>query len=98
MRSRIFLKLLGYAFFLVVIATIIIDFSIRQTWESSLRREIQLSLTQKAALFADELQDASHPQLQQLVARAAQSADARVTVIDTSGKVLADSEADPQTM
>jgi len=98
MRSRIFLKLLAYAFFLVVIATIIIDFSIRQTWESSLRSEIQQSLTQKAALFADELQDVNNPQLQQLVARVSKSADARVTVITTSGKVLADSEADAETM
>lgn len=98
MRSRIFLKLLAYAFFLVVIATIIIDFSIRQSWESSLRNEIQLSLTQKAALFADELQDVNNPQLHQLVASVAKSANARVTVIDNSGKVLADSEANPDTM
>src|SRR5947209_14532997 len=98
MRSRIFLKLLAYAFFLVVIATIIIDFSIRQTWESSLRSEIQQSLTQKAALFADELQDVNNPQLQQLVARVSKSADGRVTVITTSGEVLADAEADAETM
>lgn len=98
MRSRIFLKLLAYAFFLVVIATIIIDFSIRQTWESSLRNEIQQSLTQKAALFADELQDVNNPQLRQLVARVASSAKARVTVIDNSGKVLVDSEANPDAM
>jgi len=98
MRSRIFLKLLAYAFFLVVIATIIIDFSIRQSWETSLRNEIQRSLTQKAELFADELQDVNNPQLHQLVASVARSADARVTVIDNSGKVLADSEANPDTM
>src|SRR5436305_848843 len=98
MRSRIFLKLTGYALLLVVVATVIIDFSIRRTWENSLRHAIQISLTEKAKLFADQVQDVSNPDLLNLVSRAAQSADARVTVIETSGKVLADSEANPQTM
>ena len=98
MRSRIFLKLTGYALLLVVVATVIIDFSIRRTWENSLRHEIQISLTEKAKLFADQVQDVSNPDLSNLVSKAATSADARVTVIETSGKVLADSEANPQTM
>src|SRR5437016_8983242 len=98
MRSRIFLKLTGYDLLLVVVATVIIDFSIRRTWENSLRHTIQISLTEKAKLFADQVQDVRNPDLPNLVSRAAKSADARVTVIETSGKVLADSEANPQTM
>src|SRR5437016_6087924 len=98
MRSRIFLKLTGYDLLLVVVATVIIDFSIRRTWENFLRHTIQISLTEKAKLFADQVQDVSNPDLPNLVFRAATSADARVTVIETSGKVLADSEANPQTM
>jgi two-component system, OmpR family, phosphate regulon sensor histidine kinase PhoR len=98
MRSRIFLKLLGAALLLIVAATIIIDFSIRHAWEDSLRREIQLSLTQKVTLFANQVQDVRNPQLSKLAAETAQAADARATVIERSGKVLFDSDANPDRM
>lgn len=98
MRSRIFLKLTISALLLIVVATVIIGFNIRHSWEDSLRNEIQLSLTQKLLLFANQIQDAHNPNLKQLAADAHKAAEARVTVIDHSGKVLVDTDADPDTM
>jgi len=97
-RSRIFLKLTLAALALIVVATIIIDFAVRRAWEESLRREIQLSLTQKVLLFANQLQDANNPNLPRLVPEIGKAANARATVIDRSGKVLADTDANPDQM
>ncbi len=98
MRSRIFLKLTIWALVLIVVATVIIDFAVRQAWEDSLRHEIELSLTQKTALFAGEVQDINNPNLPQLVSETARVAGVRVTVIDRTGKVVADTEANPDQM
>lgn len=98
MKSRIFLKLMGGALLVIIAATIIIDFTIRSAWEDSLRREIQLSLTQKVTLFANRVQDAHNPDLARLASQTAAAADARATVIERSGKVLFDSDADPDRM
>lgn len=98
MRSRVFLKLTIWALVLIVVATVIIDFAARHAWEDSLLQEIQRSLIQKAALFANEVQDVNNPDLHTLVTEAAKAAGTRVTVIEASGKVLADTEADPDQM
>ncbi|HEY6248860.1 MAG TPA: ATP-binding protein [Candidatus Angelobacter sp.] len=98
MRSRIFLKLTLAALLLIIIATITIDFVVRRSWENSLRNEIQHSLTQKTTLFANQMQDARNPNLLKIVTDTAKAADARATVIERSGKVLADSEANSETM
>jgi len=97
-RSRIFLKAMIASLVLLTLATVIIDFMVRGAWENSLRQQIQTSLTQKASLFAAQLRDVHNPDLKNLVATAAKLANARVTVIESSGKVLADSEANPDTM
>jgi two-component system phosphate regulon sensor histidine kinase PhoR len=97
-RSRIFLKLTLSALLLIIVATIIVDFTIRSAWEDSLRNEIQLSLTQKTLMFANQVQDAHNPDLKNLAAETTKAAQARVTVIDRSGKVLVDSDANPDRM
>ena len=92
------MKLTVAALVLIVVATVIIDFAVRRAWENSLRNEIQHSLTQKLALFAGQVQDVRNPNLLKLVADTDTAADARVTVIEGSGKVLADSRAEADTM
>jgi two-component system, OmpR family, phosphate regulon sensor histidine kinase PhoR len=94
-RNRIFFKLLA-AFALVVLVTAFtLDTAIRRAWESSLRDEIQRNLTQKTLLLAHRVEiDRQHP-IQDIVAQEGQAAGARATVVDSAGKVLADSEADP---
>jgi two-component system phosphate regulon sensor histidine kinase PhoR len=96
-RNRIFFKLLIAFVVVIAAATVTLDFAVRRAWEASLRQEIETNLRQKAALFANRVQDSQRP-VQEITAQAAHSAGARATVIDSSGKVLADSEADPATM
>ena len=98
MKNRIFFKLL--AVFLIVIAAtaIILDVMIGKAWEASLRTEIERNLTQKTLLFAHRVEiDHGHP-LAEIAAQEGLAAGARATIIDASGKVLADSEANPASM
>ncbi len=98
MRRRIFFKLLG-AFLLVIVAgTVTLDFSIRRAWEASLRREIERALVETTRLFAGRAQSDQSHTMQEVAAEAGRAAEARATVIDSTGKVQADSEADPATM
>jgi len=96
-KSRVFVKLL--AAFLVVIATtaVTLDFMLGSAWEASLRAEIERSLTQKTLLFAHRVETDRTHSIADIAAQEAQAAGARATVIDASGKVLADSEANPAT-
>ena len=85
---------------MVVIAacTVSLDLLIGRAWENMLRREIETSLRQKTEMFAARVGSAPPGSLKQITAQAAAAAGARITVIDSSGKVLADSEADPASM
>ncbi|PYX24835.1 MAG: two-component sensor histidine kinase [Acidobacteria bacterium] len=98
MRNRIFFKMLAAAGIVVVIAAITMDVTIRRVWESSLRDEIQRGLTARARLFADRVEIAHQESLQDITSQEALAAGARATVIDPTGQVLADSEADAKSM
>jgi two-component system phosphate regulon sensor histidine kinase PhoR len=102
------------AFALVIAAaTVTFDFSIDHAWRDSLLQQIDLNLRQKTQIFAnhvngvgalsllDPKQAAGSPQLarlQSIVAEDGRAAGARATIIDSQGKVWADSEADPAIM
>jgi two-component system phosphate regulon sensor histidine kinase PhoR len=102
------------AFALVIAAaTVTFDFSIDHAWRDSLLQQIDLNLRQKTQMFAnhvngvgalsllDPKQAAGSPQLarlQSIVAEDGRAAGARATIIDSQGKVWADSEADPAIM
>jgi two-component system phosphate regulon sensor histidine kinase PhoR len=98
-RNRIFFKLLA-AFLIAIAATAFtLDFMLGSAWERSLRAEIQRSLTQKTLLFANRVAaDRGVRPLPEIATQEAQAAGARATIIDASGRVLADSEANPATM
>jgi len=98
LKNRIFFKLLT-VFLLVIAATaFILDLMIGGAWEASLRAEIERNLTQKTLLFAHRVEiDRTHS-LVEIASQEGQAAGARATVIDASGKVLADSESNPATM
>ncbi len=98
MKNRIFFKLL--AVFLIVIAATaaILDVMIGGAWEASLRAEIERSLTQKTLLFAHRVETDHTHSLAEIAAQEGQAAGARATIIDVSGKVLADSESNPAIM
>ena len=98
MKNRIFFKLL--AVFLIVIAATaaILDVMIGNAWEASLRGDIERNLTQKTILFAHRVEIDRVHSLTDIAAQEAKAAGARATIIDSSGKVLADSESDPANM
>jgi two-component system phosphate regulon sensor histidine kinase PhoR len=86
--------------FVVVIAaaTIVLDYGITRAWDRSLREEITRSLVEKTRLLALRAQKIRPSEAQSLAAEFGRAAGARVTIIDRTGKVLADSEADAAQM
>jgi two-component system, OmpR family, phosphate regulon sensor histidine kinase PhoR len=97
-KSRIFLKLFLAALMVIAACTISLDLLIGRAWENMLRDQIETSLREKTRMLATRVQSASPGNLAGVVHEAAQASGARVTVIDSTGKVLADSEADPARM
>src|SRR2546423_10830219 len=97
MRSRVFLKLALSFLLVLAVATFTLDVIMRSAWEKSLRSDLQSSLAEKTELFAQQM-EMPGAQAPAVTKRAAQAAHARATVIDRSGKVLADTDADPDRM
>jgi two-component system phosphate regulon sensor histidine kinase PhoR len=92
-RNRVFFKLLGAFALVIIAATATLNYTIQQDWEHSLRDDIQRNLIEKTRMFANRVKY-DHGSVQDVVAQEAHAAGARATVIDASGRVLADSEAD----
>ena len=98
MKSRIFVKLFLAALVVIAACTVSLDLLFGHTWETMLRRDLETSLRQKTAMFASRVESAPPGSLQEITKQAAQAAGARITVIDSTGKVRADSDADPNQM
>ena len=98
MKNRIFFKLLAVFLLIIAATAAILDVMIGSAWEASLRAEIDRNLTQKTLLFAHRVETDRNHSLTEIAAQEGQAAGARATVIDSSGKVLADSESNPSTM
>jgi two-component system, OmpR family, phosphate regulon sensor histidine kinase PhoR len=86
--------------FLVVIAVtaITLQWTVHKVWERTLRQQIERDLSQKAQMFAHRVDSDRANDIAAITSQEGQAAGARATVIDPTGKVLADSEADPTTM
>ena len=98
MRSRIFVKLM-FVFLLVIGATAItLQVTVHRVWERTLREQIERNLQEKTLMFAQRVEVGGQKSLADITREEGQAAGARATVIDPTGKVLADSEADPSTM
>lgn len=98
MRNRIFLKLMAAFAAVIAVATIVLDIGVRSTWENSLRSNLQRSLVQEAEGFSLLIQNDHNHTLQQIALEQARITETRATIIARDGKVLADSQADPETM
>jgi two-component system phosphate regulon sensor histidine kinase PhoR len=97
--NRIFFKLMAAFVVVIVAAAIIFYWIIGGAWEASLRTEIKRNLTQKTQLLAHRVEtDRSTHSLSDIAAQEGHAAGARVTIIDQTGRVLADSEANPAEM
>ncbi len=86
--------------FLLVIAatTITVQWTVRKVWQHALYEQVERDLKQKTLMFAYRVEADRQHSLADITAQEGQAAGARATVIDPTGKVLADSEADPSTM
>lgn len=98
MRRRILFKLLAASVAVVVITTVTLDVLVRRAWETSLRDEIQRNLIAGTRLLANRVEVDRHQPLADIASQEARAAGARATIIDRTGKVLADSEADAAPM
>ncbi|MCU1287164.1 MAG: multi-sensor signal transduction histidine kinase [Acidobacteriales bacterium] len=98
MRSKVFFKLLLAFVLVIAAATLILDFSIRHAWEDSLRADITQALTEKTRMLASHVSSDKTSTISQIVTDESHASGARATVIDSTGRVLADSEADPLQM
>ena len=86
-------------FLLVIgVTTFTLQITIRRMWEQTLRAQIERNLSEKTLMFAQRVESDRQHAVTDIAAQEAQAAGARATVIDSSGKVLADSEADPRSM
>ncbi len=89
------------ACFLVVIlaAAVMFDLMLGGAWESSLRAEIERNLVEKTKLLAHRVEtDRSGHSLTDIAAQEAKAAGARVTIVDSAGNVLVDSESSPDAL
>jgi two-component system phosphate regulon sensor histidine kinase PhoR len=95
-RKGIFLKLVGAFVVVIMAAAILFDLTLGGEWEASLRAEIERNLTQKTELLAHRVEaDHSGRSLNDIAAQEGKAAGARVTIVDTGGRILADSEIVP---
>ena len=99
MRQRVFLKLVVLIIAVVGVSTAALDFLVRRSWETSISSELQQNLEDKVKMFAAraDRESGSIP-FQQLAKEIGTAARARATIIDRSGKVLADSDANSAEM
>jgi len=92
-RNGIFLKLMAAFLVVIVVAAVLFDLTLGGTWEASLRSEIERNLIEKTQLLAHGIEtDHSGRSLTDIAAEESKAAGARVTIIDPTGRVLADSE------
>jgi len=99
LRKRIFLKLLFLIVVVVGVSTAALDLLVRRSWEASLLSQLHQGLQDKVQMFAARAdREAGTIPFQQLVSEIGKAARARATIIDRSGKVLADSEAQAEAM
>jgi two-component system phosphate regulon sensor histidine kinase PhoR len=98
-RKRIFLKLLVLIVVVVGVSTTALDFFIRRSWETFLSTQLQQDLQDKVRMFAARAnRETGTIPFQQLATDVGNAARVRATIIERSGKVLADSEANSAEM
>jgi two-component system phosphate regulon sensor histidine kinase PhoR len=86
-------------FFVVIAVTAVtLQWTVRDVWQRTLLQQIERDLRQKTLMFAYRVENDRQHSLADIASQEGQAAGARATVIDPTGKVLADSEADPGIM
>src|SRR5437762_6860871 len=91
-RKRVFLILLGSFIAMIAAVAVSVGYGVHRYWEDALRVEIARNLTQKAQMLAARVNTDHEHKIEDIVAQEGLSAGARATVVDTNGRVVADSE------
>jgi len=91
-RLTAFLILFGAFLAMIAAAAVGIGYNVHRYWEDVLRAEITRNLTQKAQMFAVRVNADHEHKIGDLATQEGQLAGARATVVDTNGRVVADSE------
>ena len=91
-RLTAFLILFGAFLAMIAAGAVGIGYNIHRYWEDVLRVEITRNLTQKAQMFAVRVNTDHEHKIGDLATQEGQLAGARATVVDTNGRVVADSE------
>ena len=91
-RLTAFLILFGAFLAMIAAGAVGIGYNIHRYWEDVLRVEITRHLTQKAQMFAVRVNTDHEHKIGDLATQEGQLAGARATVVDTNGRVVADSE------
>ncbi|MGB7198275.1 MAG: ATP-binding protein [Acidobacteriaceae bacterium] len=94
MRQRVFFKLLAAMVLVVLAAAAMLDISQQNILESSLQDQLVRSLTESAQALAQRVLVSSAANLGSLAHEEARAVDARVTILNKDGSVLADYAAD----
>ncbi|HLW80112.1 MAG TPA: ATP-binding protein, partial [Terriglobia bacterium] len=97
-RSAIFRRILWSAFLLIAVALLVLNFYLRRYTAEHQADAARQQLTVGAQILAGELAAVPPAELQRWSIDAGRRAAARVTLIDPSGVVLADSQHDPGSM
>lgn len=98
MTARILVKLGLLTILPLVVAAVFVLLMVSEITVGNLEEMLEESLREKAYLVETSLQGESPEAFQGHVPDLARRAEARVTVVDPVGRVLADSEADPTQM
>jgi two-component system phosphate regulon sensor histidine kinase PhoR len=98
LRSPIFRKLLTGSFLLIAVGLVALDFYLTRYIGRHETESVQQRLGVEARILAGELASPLNTSLEEWARQAGTRAQARVTVINPVGVVLADSEHDPETM
>jgi two-component system phosphate regulon sensor histidine kinase PhoR len=91
-RPRTFLILFGAFLAMIAAAAVGIGYNVHRYWQDVLRAEITRNLTQKTQMFAVRVNADHEHRIADLAAQEGQLAGARATIVDTNGRVVADSE------
>lgn len=97
-RSPLFQKLLVSAFLLIAATLLSLDFFLTDHIAGRETQAVQHRLTMEARILAGEALAVTPAHMEDWAKEASARAQARVTVVDPKGAVLADSEHDPETM
>jgi len=98
LRSHIFRELFWSACFLIATSLLVSNVYLSRYMAQRQVESVDQRLAAQAPILAAQVGDLPRAQLQQWARAAGGLAQARITIIDPSGVVLADSQHDPETM